>query len=184
MTKDDSRDARRQTPSHQWRPGDERRLVTILFADLAGFTALAEHLDPEEVHKLPNRCFDRLVPCVERYGGTIDKFIGDALMALFGAPVAHEHDPERAIRAALDLRGTLEEFNREQGLALALHIGINTGRVLAGSVGGGGRRDYSVVGDAVNIAARLEELSQPNENPHRPPDLPGRRSSLSNRGSD
>ena len=144
-------------------PNDERRLVTIMFADLAGFTPLAERLDPEEVQDLLNSCFDVLVPCVERYGGTIDKFIGDALMALFGAPVAHEHDPERAIRAALDLRRALEEFNRELGLALALHIGINTGRVLAGSVGGGGRQDYSVVGDAVNLAARLEELSQPNE---------------------
>ncbi|MBN1628314.1 MAG: AAA family ATPase [Thermoleophilia bacterium] len=138
-------------------------MVTVLFADLAGFASLAEHLDPEDVQHLLNRCFDRLVPCVERYGGTIDKFIGDALMALFGAPVAHEHDAERAVRAALDLRESLQEFNREQGLELAVHIGINTGRVLAGSIGGGGHQQYSVVGDAVNLASRLEEVSARNE---------------------
>jgi class 3 adenylate cyclase/tetratricopeptide (TPR) repeat protein len=150
-------------PSDQRTPGDERRLVTILFADLAGFTGLAEHLDPEEVQDLLNSCFDCLVPCVERYGGSIDKFMGDALMALFGAPVAHERDPEGAILAALDILASLAQFNQERHLELAVHIGINTGRVLAGSVGGGGRRDYSVVGDAVNLASRLEDLSAPNE---------------------
>jgi class 3 adenylate cyclase/tetratricopeptide (TPR) repeat protein len=142
---------------------DERRLVTILFADLAGFTALAERLDPEEVQQLLNRCFDALVPSVERYGGTIDKFIGDAMMVLFGAPVAHDNDAERAVRAALDLRAALVGFNLEQGVDLALHQGISTGRVLAGSVGGGERHDYSVIGDAVNVASRLEDMSAPNE---------------------
>ena len=142
---------------------DERRLVTILFADLAGFTGLAERLDPEEVQDLLNRCFDALVPCVERFGGTIDKFIGDAMMALFGAPIAHENDAERAIWAALDIRVALAEFNLQSGVELAVHQGISTGRVLAGSVGGGGRHDYSVIGDAVNVASRLEDMSAPNE---------------------
>ncbi len=135
----------------------------MVFADLAGFTGLAERLDPEEVQDLLNRCFNCLVPCVERYGGTIDKFMGDALMALFGAPVAHERDPERAIRAAVDMRSSLAEFNRAEGLKLAVHIGINTGHVLAGSVGSAARHDYSVVGDAVNVASRLMDMSAPNE---------------------
>ncbi len=149
--------------SNSGSPIDERRLVTILFADLAGFTALAERLDPEEVQELLNRCFDVLAPCVERYGGTIDKFMGDAMMVLFGAPVAHDNDAERAIRAALDVRATLTGFNLEQGVDLAVHQGISTGRVLAGSVGGGTRHDYSVIGDAVNVASRLEDMSAPNE---------------------
>jgi class 3 adenylate cyclase len=137
--------------------------VTVVFADLAGFTGLAERLEPEEVQDLLNRCFNCLVPCVERYGGTIDKFMGDALMALFGAPVAHERDPERAIWAAVDMRSSLAEFNRAEGLRLAVHIGINTGHVLAGSVGSAARHDYSVVGDAVNVASRLMDMSAPNE---------------------
>ena len=85
----------------------ERKLVTVLFADVAGFTTLAETLDPEPLRDLINACFGRLVPCVERYGGTVDKFIGDEIMALFGAPVAHDNDPERAVRAALDMRDAL-----------------------------------------------------------------------------
>ena len=137
--------------------------MTILFADLAGFTSMAESRDPEEVQELLNRCFDALVPCVERYGGTIDKFMGDAMMVLFGVPVAHDNDAERAMRAALDVRAALAAFNQARGLELAIHQGISTGRVLAGSVGGGARHDYSVIGDAVNVASRLEDLSAPNE---------------------
>jgi hypothetical protein len=110
---------------------DERRLVTILFADIAGFTALAERIDPEEVQELLNHCFDALVPCIERYGGSVDKFMGDAVMALFGAPTSHENDAERAIRAALDIQGALRDFNRANDLDLAIHIGINTGLVIA-----------------------------------------------------
>jgi class 3 adenylate cyclase/tetratricopeptide (TPR) repeat protein len=146
-------------PAHE----DELRLVTVLFADLVGFTRLAQDTEAETVGELLNECFDRLVPCVERYGGTIDKFIGDALMALFGAPAAHENDPELAVRAALDMRRALADFSREKGLDMALHVGVNTGRVLAASVGGGNRRDYSVVGDAVNVAARLQQISEPGE---------------------
>ncbi len=140
-------------------PDGERKLVTILFADVAGFTALAETLDPEEVRDLLNSLFDRLVPCVERYGGTVDKFIGDEVMALFGAPVAHENDPERAVRCALDMRAAVDAFNREWGAGLAIHVGVNTGRVLAGFVGVGSGSAYSVMGDAVNVAARLTKVA-------------------------
>jgi class 3 adenylate cyclase/tetratricopeptide (TPR) repeat protein/predicted ATPase len=141
----------------------ERKLVTVLFADVAGFTQLAETLDPEPLRDLLNDLFDRLVPSVERYGGTVDKFIGDCLMALFGAPRSHDDDAERALRAALEMRAALEVFNAERGLGLAVHIGINTGRVVAGALGGGGRGDYSVVGDDVNIARRLQETAAPGE---------------------
>ncbi|MCJ7795349.1 MAG: adenylate/guanylate cyclase domain-containing protein, partial [Thermoleophilia bacterium] len=144
-------------------PQGERKLVTVLFADVAGFTTLAETLDPEPLRDLINACFDRLVPCVERYGGTVDKFIGDEIMALFGAPVAHENDAERAVRAALDMREALVDFNAERGTDLRAHFGINTGLVLAAAVGASGRSDYSVMGDAVNVAARLAEAAAPGE---------------------
>jgi predicted ATPase/class 3 adenylate cyclase len=142
---------------------DERKLVTILFADIAGFTALSETIDPEEVHRLINACFDRLVPLVEKYEGTIDKFIGDEIMALFGAPVTHEDDPERALHAAMEMMEAIQHFNRDFGTNLGIHMGINTGRVVAGRVGTENRRDYSVMGDAVNLAARLEAASQAGE---------------------
>ena len=100
---------------------------------------------------------------VQKYGGTIDKFIGDEIMALFGAPIAHEDDAERALRAALEMMEVLVDFNREHGTALGLHFGINTGPVVAGEIGGQNRRDYSVMGDAVNLAARLEDASSAGE---------------------
>ena len=142
---------------------DERKLVTILFADIAGFTALSEKLDPEEVRRLINACFDRLVPIVQKYGGTIDKFIGDEIMALFGAPIAHEDDPERALWVALEMFEAINVFNRAHNTQLGMHIGVNTGRVVAGSIGAKNRRDYSVIGDAVNLAARLEAASKTGE---------------------
>ena len=142
---------------------DERKLVTILFADVSGFTALSEKLDPEKVRELINACFDWLVPVVQKYDGTIDKFIGDEIMALFGAPVAHEDDAERALRAGLDMMDAIVAFNHANGTELSLHLGINTGLVVAGQIGGHDRRDYSVMGDAVNLAARLEEASSVGE---------------------
>jgi adenylate cyclase len=141
----------------------ERRLVTILFADVSGFTMLSERLDPEALRDLITACFDRLVPCIQRYGGTIEKFVGDEIMALFGAPTAHENDPERALRAALEMRHALTALNQEQHVPLAIHFGVNTGLVYAGGVGGGGRKDYSVMGDAVNVASRLKGLAKPGE---------------------
>ncbi len=142
---------------------DERKLVTIVFADVSGFTALSEKLDPEKVRELINACFDWLVPVVQKYDGTIDKFIGDEIMALFGAPVAHEDDAERALRAALDMMDAIIAFNHANGTALGLHLGINTGLVVAGQIGGHDRRDYSVMGGAVNLAARLEDASSEGE---------------------
>ena len=138
----------------------ERKLVTVMFADISGFTALSEKMDPEAVRDLMNRCFDRLVPCIQRYDGTIDKFIGDEVMALFGAPVAHENDPERALRAALEMQAALAKFNTEHKTQLGIHFGINTGLVLAGGIGSSGQQEYSVMGDAVNLAARLEDVSE------------------------
>src|SRR5438874_10207031 len=142
---------------------DERKLVTIVFADVSGFTALSETLDPEKVRELINACFDWLVPVVQKYDGTIDKFIGDEIMALFGAPIAHEDDAERALRAALEMMDAIAAFNHANGTELALHAGINTGLVVAGQIGGHDRRDYSVMGDAVNLAARLEDASSVGE---------------------
>ncbi|MBN1485592.1 MAG: tetratricopeptide repeat protein [Chloroflexia bacterium] len=137
----------------------ERRQVTVLFADIAGFTQLSETMDPETIRDLINDCFSFLVPVIEKYGGTVDKFLGDGVMVLFGAPVAHENDPERALHAALDMKEALSAFNAERQLDLALHFGVNTGMVVAGSLGTHERQEYSVIGDAVNIASRLEEVS-------------------------
>ena len=145
----------------------ERKLVTVMFADISGFTAMSEQLDPEEVRGLINACFERLGQVIDRYGGYIDKFIGDEIMALFGAPFVHENDPERALRAALEMMKTLEAFSDEYAhqlpKPLALHFGINTGLVIAGGIGTSRRQDYSVVGDTVNLAARLEDLSEAGE---------------------
>jgi class 3 adenylate cyclase len=142
---------------------DERKLVTVMFADLSGFTALSEKLDPESVREIMNGCFDALVPIIEKYGGVIDKFIGDEIMALFGAPVAKENDAERALRASLEMMARLEQFNLEKGTKLGMHFGINTGLVVAGGLGSEGRQQYSVMGDAVNLAARLEGASESGE---------------------
>jgi len=141
----------------------ERKLVTVMFADISGFTSMAETMDPEAVRDLMNACFERLVPVVEKYEGTVDKFIGDEIMALFGAPVAHEDDPIRALRAALDMIDELAAFNLHHSTDLGLHFGINTGHVIAGGIGTRGRQEYSVMGDAVNLAARLEDASERGE---------------------
>ncbi len=108
------------TPSPPRAPSfeGERKLVSVMFADLSGFTALSEALDPEQVRSIVNQCFNLLVPIVEHYGGTVDKFIGDEIMALFGAPQAHENDAERALRAALDMREALAGLNAADGVSL------------------------------------------------------------------
>ncbi len=142
---------------------EERKIVTIVFVDVSGFTALAEKLDPEEVREVINACFDALVPIVQKYEGTIDKFIGDEIMALFGAPIAHENDPERALRVALEMMEAIVTFNQRQATTLSLHIGVNTGAVVTGAIGSKERKDYSVMGDAVNLAARLEDASADGE---------------------
>jgi class 3 adenylate cyclase len=137
----------------------ERRHVTVLFADISGFTAMSEALDPEVVRGVLNSCFKELVEVVFKYEGTIDKFIGDEIMALFGVPIAHENDPERALRAAVEMRERLQRFSANLQVPLpkplTIHVGINTGEVIAGNVGSDLRMDYSVMGDTVNLAARL-----------------------------
>src|SRR4051812_29383217 len=107
---------------------EERRQVTVLFADISGYTAMAESMDPEAVKAVVDRCLRRMGEEVERFGGTVDKYIGDNVMAIFGAPVAHEDDAERAIRAGLGMHNVIAEINPE----LALRVGVNTGEVLAG----------------------------------------------------
>ena len=141
----------------------ERKLVTIMFADISGFTAMSEKLDPEQVRSLMNACFDHLTPTIEKYDGVVDKFIGDEIMALFGAPAAHENDPERALRAALEMAERLAEFNAQHHIELGLHFGINTGMVIAGGIGSQQQQQYSVMGDAVNVASRLEDASDRGE---------------------
>lgn len=141
----------------------ERKLVTVMFADTSGFTAMSEARDAEYVRNLMNDCFEQLVPVVEAHGGTIDKFIGDAIMALFGAPIAREDDATRALNASLAMMEKLAEFNRSNKVEVGLHFGVNTGEVIAGEIGSAGRRDYSVIGDAVNVAARLQDLSKRGE---------------------
>src|SRR4051794_17682987 len=140
---------------------EERRRVAVLFADLSGYTAVAETLDPEALHGLVDRCLRRLGEEVERYGGTVDKYIGDNVMATFGAPVAHEDDAERAVRAALGMQEAMAEINEELGrrheVSFALRVGVNSGEVVAGAIGGG----YTVIGDAVNVAARLQSAARP-----------------------
>ncbi len=145
----------------------ERKQVTVLFADIVGFTELGERIDPEVITTVTNEALTDLGEAVYQYEGYIDKFIGDAIMAVFGAPIAHEDDPERALRAALAMRERLENFNRRWigrlGQPLAIHIGINTGTVIAGNVGSDLRLSYTVMGDTVNTASRLEDVSQPGQ---------------------
>jgi adenylate cyclase len=141
----------------------ERRPVTVLFADVVGFTSLAEQLDPEELRSVMMGCFQTLAEEIRHYDGFIEKFIGDAIVAIFGAPVAHEDDPERAVRAALGMQTRLQQLRTTvggtTGGALTMRIGINTGLVVAGTVGEG--KDYGVVGDTVNVAARLQQSGAP-----------------------
>lgn len=145
--------------------GAQRREVAVLFADFSGFTALSEQMDPEDVHELMNRCFAGIGTAIQDEGGYIDKYIGDNVMALFGAPVAHEDDPARACRAALAIQEFVEAFSRSSernhSAPLRMRIGVNFGLVLAGGVGSDVRMDYTVMGDAVNLASRLESAALP-----------------------
>jgi class 3 adenylate cyclase/tetratricopeptide (TPR) repeat protein len=140
-------------------------VVTVLFADLVGYTALAEYLDPEQVKWLIESCFERLVADIETFGGRVDKLLGDAIVALFGAPVAHEDDAERAVRAALRMQSTLARFVAERGSGtvagtdgIQMRVGINTGEVLVGTLIGS---DYTAMGDVVNTASRLQAMAPP-----------------------
>jgi class 3 adenylate cyclase len=143
----------------------ERKQVTVLFCDLAGSTAMAERLDPEEYHDLLEQYLELAFRAVYRFEGIVNQLAGDGFMALFGAPVAHEDAPQRAVRAALDIQHDLVALNEqllaERGLELRARVGIHTGPVVVGSVGNDLKMDYSAIGDTTNLAARLESLAQP-----------------------
>ncbi len=142
---------------------ENRRLVTVMFCDLSGSTALGERLDPEDLRRILAQFFGALAREIQRYGGTVDKYIGDAVMAVFGAPVAHEDDAERTIRAAIAMQSAIgqlnEDLERRHGARLALRIGINTGEVVAGLLAGDVQAAYTVVGDSVNTAQRFESAA-------------------------
>ncbi len=143
---------------------EARKTVTVLFSDVTGSTALGERIDPESMRRLMGQTFTAIRAVVERHGGTVEKFIGDAVMAVFGVPTVHEDDALRAVRAASELAAALEglgrELHRDHAVRLELRTGINTGAVVAGDPGAG---DTFVTGDAVNVAARFEQAAQPGE---------------------
>jgi len=141
----------------------ERRQVTILFVDLAGFTELSTALDPEELHGLVAHFYEVADGIVERYGGAVDKHLGDGVMALFGAPRAHGDDPLRAARAAFDIHQAMPALSAEAGRDLSIHAGIASGEVVAGGLGRDGHQEYTVLGDSVNLASRLDGLANPGE---------------------
>jgi class 3 adenylate cyclase/tetratricopeptide (TPR) repeat protein len=147
--------------------GEQRKVVTVLFADLSGSTPLGERLDPEELRGILASYFSTLASRIQRYEGTVDKYIGDAVMAVFGAPISHEDDAERAINAALAMQAAMAglnaELERRDGVRLSLRIGVNTGEVVAGMLGGDVQAAYTVVGDAVNTAQRIESVAPPGE---------------------
>lgn len=139
--------------------------VTILFTDIVGFTKLSERLSPLEVNMLLNRYFSRMTDVIFEYGGTLDKYVGDQMMAVFGAPLEKDDDAERAVRAALKMRRELALMMKDTDpeKKFDVRFGINTGLVVAGNVGSPKRMDYTVIGDSVNIASRLESGAQPNQ---------------------
>jgi len=143
----------------------ERRIVTVLFADCAGFTSIAEKLDPEDVHQIMEGCFERIAAEIHRLEGTINQYRGDGVMALFGAPVAHEDGPRRAVHAALGIQRSLAEHaaevERRYGIQLRMRVGLNTGTVVVGRIGDDLRMDYTAEGDTTNVASRLESLCPP-----------------------
>src|SRR5262245_45211447 len=144
---------------HEPRRDADRRQVTVLFADVSGFTTLSERLDPEDVRAFQTALFATFSKCISRYEGFVEKFVGDAVLAVFGAPVAHEDDPERALCAALDLATGASDLDTDWasklGQAIKLHIGIHTGPVVAGNLGDASAAAYAVTGDTVNTTARL-----------------------------
>ncbi len=144
-------------------PAGEHRQVTVLFADIAGFTRLTSVLGAEEIHAVLNRYFETVDAVVESYGGVVDKHIGDSVMAVFGAPVAHDDDPMRAVRAALSIHERMATLSRGGGRLLQAHIGIANGQVVASTTGSEKHREYTVTGESVNLAARLQDKARAGE---------------------
>lgn len=143
----------------------ERRVVTILFCDIQGSTAAAERLDPEEWTEIVNGAFEHMIAPVYKYEGTVARLMGDAILAFFGAPIAHEDDPQRAVLAGLEIldgiRSYREQVERSHRLDINVRAGINTGLVVVGAVGSDLRMEYTAMGDAINVAARMEQTSVP-----------------------
>jgi class 3 adenylate cyclase/tetratricopeptide (TPR) repeat protein len=162
-----------EKPSPHLSPGDlseglsedfgERRQVTILFADLSGYTSLAARRDPEETHRILGRFFEAVDSAVTRFGGAIERHIGDNVMGMFGAPVAHGDDPYRAVKAAEEIHRVVTALSAEIGIALSVHIGIACGTVMAGGTGSRLKAEYGVVGSPVNLAARLQARAKAGE---------------------
>src|SRR5215207_7537083 len=146
-------------------PREVRKTVTVVFCDVTGSTALGEQLDPESLRRVMSRYFEEMQAVVDRHEGTVEKFIGDAVMAVFGVPMLHEDDALRAVRAAAEMRERLEALNDELehdwGIRIQVRTGVNTGEVVAGDAGGGGQR--FATGDAVNVAKRFEEAAPAGE---------------------
>ena len=145
----------------------ERRQVTVLFSDVSGFTAMSEKLDPEDVHAIMDSAFEVILNEVHRYEGTVNQFLGDGVMALFGVPVANDGHAQRALRAALAIQRGLQpladEVRQMYGVEFRMRIGINTGPVVVGAIGRDLRMDYTAVGDTTNLAARLLNIAQPGQ---------------------
>ncbi|HEY9015723.1 MAG TPA: adenylate/guanylate cyclase domain-containing protein [Gemmatimonadales bacterium] len=148
-------------------PGGERRPITVLFSDIRGFTAMAESMGPDAIAQLLTEYFSEMVEIIFEHGGTLDKFVGDAIMALWGAPIAHTDDPDRALRAAVAMQQGVARLNERWALAgrpeIGVGIGINYGEVFAGNIGSHRRLEYTVIGDAVNVANRLCSEAGPGE---------------------
>jgi class 3 adenylate cyclase/tetratricopeptide (TPR) repeat protein len=145
----------------------ERKQVTVLFADVSGFTSISERLDPEDVHALINGAFELMLAEIHRYEGTVNQFLGDGLMALFGAPIAHEDHALRAAHAALAMQAALERYREElrggRAIDFRMRMGLNTGLVVVGAIGDNLRMDYTAVGDTTNTAARMQQLAEPGQ---------------------
>jgi adenylate cyclase len=144
--------------------GGQRKTVTVLMSDIRNFTTMSEMVDPEDIVSMLNDYFGRMIDVIFRYEGTLDKFIGDAIMAVFGTPMTHNDDPVRAVKAAVDMRRALREFNQDRlaagKMTIEIGIGICTGEGVSGAIGSEERMEFTVIGDTVNVAARLEGLTK------------------------
>ena len=143
----------------------ERKLVTVLFADAANYTSMSEKLDPEDVHQIMDGCFRILMDEIHKYEGTINQFTGDGVMALFGAPIAHEDHAQKACYAALEMQKALKNYNKELkgrlGINFQMRMGLNSGTVVVGCIGDDLRMDYTAEGDTTNLASRMQSLAEP-----------------------
>ena len=136
----------------------QEREVTVMFSDLVGFTTMSENMAPQEVARLLNEYFTEMLEIIFAYDGTLDKYIGDCVMVVFGAPLEQPDHADRAVKAAIEMRNRLQEFNKSRPgrRHLIAHTGINSGKVVAGDIGSHKRKEYTVIGNVVNLASRLE----------------------------